>query len=160
MNTKVPKYTYTEWFTKEEMHENLKTWFSQLSFVKDEHRFLNNLIQSFAIKTLSKQEFEKIKEFKKALVETQKMLNPIIKQVQKQMNQLEIMIDKVDELEKEKTYTKLHKKLLSNVNKYLLNYSSVKEKGFMNLSSILKKEQGRFFIGNPEYKLSKIQEEK
>lgn len=160
MNTKVPKYTYTEWFTKEEMHENLKTWFSQLSFVKDEHRFLNNLIQSFAIKTLSKQEFEKIKEFKKALVETQKMLNPIIKQVQKQMNQLEIMIDKVDELEKEKTYTKLHKKLLSNVNKYLLNYSSVKEKGFMNLSSILKKEQGRIFIGNPEYKLSKIKEEK
>ena len=104
MSTEQTTKSYMEWFSAEEMHEHSKEWFAELSFIKDEQEFLNNLIKSFAIKSLTKLEFTRINDFKNAITENRRRLNAISQQVQKHMNQLEIMVDGVNQLEMEKAY--------------------------------------------------------
>ena len=154
MGTKKTTIDYIEWFDAEEMHEHSKKWFSELSFIKDEQQFLKNLIQSFAIKPLKKQQFERIDGFKKAIEENHYRLELLFKKVQKHMNQLEIMVDDVNQFDMEKAYKKTHKKLNSMVNLYLLDYRTVKERGFAKLSAILKTEKQKIALGNPDYKLT------
>ncbi|SKB26006.1 hypothetical protein [Maribacter arcticus] len=154
------KYTYIDSYSAEDMHEHSKKWFSELSFIKDEQRFLINLIHSFAIKPIDKNEFSKTEDFRNDIEENQKRLNPIIKQVQKHMNQLEIMIDGVNQLEMEQAYRKTHKKLFQKVNQFLLDYRTVKERGFAKLSSILKSTKQKKVLGNPNYQISTIKKEK
>ncbi len=150
---------YTEWLAPEEMHEQSKRWFSELTFIKDEQHFLNNLIQSFAIKPIEEKEFAMINDFKKAIAENQLRLNPILKQVQKHMNQLEIMLDDVNQHEMEKAYKKTHKSLYGRLNKYFLDYRTIKERGFAKLTHILKNTK-KMALGNPEYQLSAIEQPK
>ncbi|HZJ20229.1 MAG TPA: hypothetical protein VFD35_07750 [Pricia sp.] len=154
------EYSYMKWLDVEEMHEQSKKWFSELSFIKDEQQFLNNLIQSFAIKPVDKTEFAQISDFKKGIAENQQRLNTLFKQVQKHMNQLEILTDDVNQLEMEKAYHKTHKKLSQRMDKYLLDYRAVKQRGFAKLASILKTGKRKVALGNPDYKLSAIQKEK
>lgn len=151
---------YTEWFDADEMHEHSKKWLSELSFIQDEQQFLKNLIQSFAIKPLDKKEFGQVDDFKKSIDENRRKLNPILKQVQKHMNQLEIMMDDVNQLEMEQAYRKTHKKLYMKINQYLLDYRSVKQRGFSKLSAILKTGKNKIALGNPDYKLRAIPKEK
>jgi len=160
MHAKSAKYSYMEWFDAEEMHEHSKKWFSELSFIKDEQRFLENMIQSFAIKPIDKKEFGQINDFKNAIAENKRKLTPILKQIQKHMNQLEIMMDDINQLEMEKAYTRTHKNLFLKMNKYLLDYRMVKEKGFVKLSSILKTAKQKLALGNTDYKLNAINKEK
>ncbi len=150
---------YTEWLAPEEMHEQSKGWFSELSFIKDEQQFLNNLIQSFAIKAIEEKEFALINDFKKAIAENQHRLIPILKQVQKHMNQLEIMLDGVNQNEMEKAYKKTHENLYRRLNKYFLDYRTVKERGFPKLTLILKNTK-KMALGNPEYRLSSTEQPK
>ncbi len=154
------KYSYIESISTEEMHEDPKNWFSELAFIKDEQQFLNKLVQSFAIKTLDKKEFGQINDFKNTIAENRRRLNSIFKQVQKHMNQLEIMIDGVDQLDMEKAYLKSHNKLYLKMNNYLLDYRTVKERGFLKLASILKTAKQKIALENPEYKLRTITKEK
>lgn len=153
------EYTYIDSYSAEDMHENSKKWFSELSFIKDEQRFLISLIQSFAIKPIDKKEFSRTEEFRKDIEENQKILNPIIKQVQKHMNQLEIMIDGVNQLEMEHAYRKTHKKLFQKVNQILLDYRTIKERGFAKLSSILKSTKQKKALGNPDYQVRIVNKE-
>ncbi|WP_291868150.1 hypothetical protein [Maribacter sp.] len=153
MDTKTTKHIYTEWLSTDEMHEQSKTWFSELAFIKEEQQFLNHMILSFGIKTFNKNEFKKINEFKIALTENQRKLSPLFKQIKKHMNQLHIMLDDVNELEMEKMYQKTHKNLIKKMKKFLLDYRTLKQKGFTELSIILKNGKQKIALGNPDYKL-------
>jgi hypothetical protein len=154
MNTDPTKYRYVEWLSAEEMHGHSKEWFSNLVFIRDEQQFLNRLIESFAIKPLDKKEVKRLMAFKKALAESQHRLDSLYKQVQKHINQLEIMTHDVNQLEMEKAYRNTQGKLLMKVNKYLQDYRAVKDRGFANLSAILKKGKSKKALGNPDYKVS------
>ena len=134
------------------MHEHSKEWFSELSFIKDEQHFLNKLITSFAIKPLDKEAFKQLDDFKKAIAENQNRLIIIFKQVQKHMNQLEIMVDSVNQLEMERAYRKTHKKLFKEVNRFRVDFRTIKQRGFAKLGFLLKKDK-KITLGNPDYKL-------
>ena len=154
MKTNTTEYRYVEWLSAEEMHGLSKEWFSNLSFIRDEQQFLNRLIESFAIKPLDKTEVGRLMDFKKALAESQRRSDSLYKQVQKHINQLEIMVDDVNQLEMERAYRSTHSKLLVKVNKYLQDYRTVKNRGFAKLKSILKKGKSIKGLGNPDYKIS------
>ncbi|MEQ8419213.1 MAG: hypothetical protein RIB64_04340 [Arenibacter algicola] len=156
MSVKKTTYNYMKWFSADEMHERSKRWLSELSFIRDEQGFLDNLIKSFAIKPSQQEEFGRINDFKNAIAENRRRLNPIFKQVQKHMNQLGIMLDGVNQLEMEKGYKKTHEKLYQKMNIYLLDYRTVKERGFSKLLSILKKEKQQVGMSNPDYKVKTI----
>lgn len=159
MSTKKTTYNYIEWFSADEMHEHCKRWLSELSFIRDEQVFLNSLVLSFALKPLQKKEFGRINAFKNAIDENRLRLIPILEQVQKHMNQLEIMINGVNQLEMERAYKRTHKKLFQKMNNYLLDYRTVKERGFAKLSSILKTEKEKVALGNPDYKIRTVNKE-
>lgn len=159
MVTKKTNIDHIEWFDAEEMHEHSKKWFSELSFIKDEQQFLKNLIQTFAIKPLNKIQFGRIDGFKKAIEENEYRLELLFKKVQKHMNQLRIMVDDVNQLDMEKAYRKTHRKLNSLVNVYLLDYRTVKQRGFIKLTSILKAEKEKTALGNPDYKMTNVNKE-
>ncbi len=159
MSTKKTTIEYIEWFDAEQMHEHSKKWFSELSFIKDEQQFLKNLIQTFAIKPLNKIQFGRLEGFKKAIEENEYRLELLFKKVQKHINQLRIMLDDVNQLDMEKAYRKTHRKLNSMVNVYLLDYRTVKERGFIKLSSILKAEKEKIALGNPDYKITNVNKE-
>lgn len=150
------RYTYIESFDTEQMHEHSKEWFSELSFSKDEHQFLNNLILSFAVKPLEKADLKQLSDFKNNIAENQKELISLLKKVQKHLNQLEILIDDVDQLKLEKAYRERHKKLLLEVDEYLVKFRSVKQQSFSKLTKLLKKNK-RMALGNPDYKLKTTQ---
>lgn len=160
MSAKTTKYEYKEWFSAQEMHEDSKRWFSELSFIKDEQRFLNTLLKSFATKPLDSTEFGRINDFKNAITENRHRLNTIFKQVQKHMNQVEILVDGVNQLEMEKAFLKTHKKLYLRMNNYILDYRTVKERGFVKLASILKTAKQKKALANPDYKIITVNEEK
>lgn len=147
---------YMEWFDATEMHEHSKKWISELSFIKDEQQFLKNLIQSFAIKPLTKLQFDRMAGFKKAIEENQYRLELLFKKVQKHKNQLQIMVDEVNQLDMEKAYKKTHQRLYTMMNLYLLDYRTVKERGFVKLASILKSEKEKIALGNPDYKICNV----
>ena len=146
------RHKYIEWFDAEEMHEHSKEWFSELSFIKDEQQFLTSLITSFATKPLDKKAFKQLDDFKKSIAESQYRLISIFKQVQKHMNQLEIIIDDVNQLEMEKAYRVSHKNLFQIVNEYLLDFRTIKQRGFSKLKHLLA-ENKKIALNNPEYKL-------
>lgn len=145
-----------EWFSPEEMHEHTKKWVSELLFIKDEQHFLKNLIQSFALKTLDKKQFERIDDFNLAIKENERALNLLLPQIKKHMNLLGIMLDGINQLEMEKAYKRTHKNLFQKMNKFRIEYRTVKERGFIKLSDILKKDKQKIALGNPEYKLRSL----
>lgn len=159
MSTKTGMRNYQEWFSPEEMHEHSKKWISELTFIKDEQQFLNSITQSFAIKPLEKSEFSHINSFKTGITENQRQLKQLLAQVQKHMSQLVIMMDGVNQLEMEKAYNKTHKSLLQKIDKYLLDYRALKERGFVKLSSILKKGKEKIALNNPDYQVRKMNTE-
>jgi len=145
-------YKYIEWFDAGEMHEHSKKWFSELSFIKDEQQFLNSLIQTFAVKPLDQDAFRQLNDFNKAIAENKQRLISIFKQVQKHMNQLVIILDEVNQIEMEQAYRKTHKNLFMKVNQCVIDFRNIKQRGFSNLTGILKKNHA-IPIGNPSYKL-------
>lgn len=160
MNTKTEMHNYQDGFSPEEMHEHSKKWLSELTFIKDEQQFLNTMIQSFAIKPLNKNEFSQIDSFKTGITENQRKLKQLLAQLQKHMNQLIIMMDGVNQLEMEKAYNKTHKKLIQRIDNYLLDYRTIKERGFVKLTSILKKGKEKIALDNPEYGVRTMNTEK
>tara|TARA_R110002049_G_scaffold125135_1_gene280753 strand:- start:7946 stop:8422 length:477 start_codon:yes stop_codon:yes gene_type:complete len=152
MKNGASKYGYTEWFSAQEMHMHSKEWFSKLSFVKDNLQFLNHMIQFFTNKPLTNRELERIKDFKNTLTESHRRLTSLYKQVQKHMNQLEIIIDDVSQFDMEQAYRETHRELFLQVNNYLLDYKTVKDSGFLKLSSILKKEKSKMELVKPTNK--------
>jgi hypothetical protein len=154
MNTNSTKYRYVEWLSAKEMHEHSKEWLSELSFIREEQLFLKHLIESFALKPLDKIGIGRLLDFEKALEGSKHRLDSLYKQVQKHDNQLEIVTDDVNQLDMERAYRSTHRGLLMKVNKYLLEYRTVKDRGFAKLKAILKKGKIKKALGNPDYKVS------
>ena len=125
------------------MHEASSNWFSELNFVRDEMRFLNNLIKTYTPQLTDSKTFERSRELVGRLLENQKELVNLLKQVQLHSNQLEIMVDKVDQLKMEKAYVETHKDLIRDFDRYKTKYRALKSGLFKLISEVLKKEKQR-----------------
>ena len=143
MKKDASKYSVIKGFSVQENYKHSKEWLSKLSFVKDEQQILNQMIQRFINKPVSIRELERIKDFKNTLTVSHRRLTSLYKQVQKHMNQLEIILDDVSQLDMEQAYRATHEKLFTKVNNYLLDYRTIKDRGFVKLSSNLKKEKSK-----------------
>ncbi len=130
-----------EWLSAEEMHEGSLLWFSELNFARDEIRFLNDLIQTYTPQLTDSKIYERSSGLVGRLIDTQESLVDLMKQVQLHENQLEIMVDKVDQLKMEKAYVETHKDLTIEFNRYKKGYLGLKRELFKLLAEVLKKEK-------------------
>ncbi|WP_044397453.1 hypothetical protein [Lacinutrix sp. Hel_I_90] len=141
MITSKTENIYFEWLTAEDMHENSKKWLSELQFVKDEHLFFQDLITTYTLQIIDFEDFSDTKEIVDALNRSQKKNNELIEAVLNHEKDLEIMVDGIDDVKKEKHYKKLHRQLLTSVSEYLYDYKKVKTQLFSIVKDVMKKEK-------------------
>lgn len=134
-------HRYIEWLSPEEMHAASVEWISELKFAKDEQLFLNDLVRNYTLQLVEGDLFEKSKPIVKDLSNAEKEVIVLMKKVQVHENQLDIMIDDVDQLPKEKAYIRTHKELLSEIEHYSAEYRELKAKLFSLLTDIMKNQK-------------------
>lgn len=135
------RYKYVEWISPEEMHQASLLWMSQLKFARDEQRFLNDLVKSYTLQLTDSAFFEESKTVVDTLLQMEKRIVPLMKQVQKHENQLEIMVDEVDQLQMEQAYAATHRELIANMEQYMTSYREVKTNLFSLVSKVMRKEK-------------------
>lgn len=134
-------YKYVEWISPVEMHQATLDWLSELNFVRDEQKFLNNLVKSHTLELTDKAIFENSRKLVGDIADAEHEVVALMKQVQTHENLLEIMLDDVDQPKMEAAYRDTHKDLILAVSDYLLNYRKLKSKLFSLLSTVLRKEK-------------------
>ena len=134
MKTKTKKHRYIKWKSPEEMHDTTIQWISELKFVKDEQRFLNDLIRSYTLQITSLGIFEESRKLVTAISNSELEVEQLLKRVKIHENQLSIMLDDVDQPKMEKAYTETHRDLLTEIDVCLVNYRKLKESLFKMIS--------------------------
>ena len=130
---------YIEWISPEEMHKATLSWVSELKFARDEQLFLNSLVKSYTPELIEHEIYDKSKELVIGILDAEKELTGLLKEVQVHENQLEIMIDDVDQPKMEKAYRDSHLDLVKRMDTYLAAYRSLKKQLFDLLINIIKK---------------------
>ncbi|MDC6351937.1 hypothetical protein PP178_10260 [Zeaxanthinibacter sp. PT1] len=130
-----------EWLDPDSLHNETKMWISELDFMCDEQRFLNDLIKDFTIELTQTSNFEVAKQKVSELLSIENELVHLKEKVQLHGNQLKIMTDKVDQLEMESAYLKTHKNLSDHLKDYRKRYQELKTQFFKLLTAQLKKRK-------------------
>ena len=141
MKTTDKQYTYVEWKSPEEMHQSSLQWLSELNFIKDEHRFLNDLIRSFTLQITNMGLFEKSRKLIISISNSELSADKLLKEVKTHENQLSIMIDDIDQPKMEKAYAETHRDFIIEIAAYCAGYRNLKGSLFTMLSKIMKKEK-------------------
>lgn len=141
MKTTDKQYTFVEWKSPEEMHHTSLQWLSELNFIKDEHRFLNELIRSYTLQITNMGLFEKARKLIVAISNSELNTDRSLKKVRVHESQLSIMIDDIDQPKMEKAYTETHRDLIIEIGAYCAGYRNLKEKLFTMLSMVMKKDK-------------------
>ena len=142
MSAAANKNRMMEWLDPNEMHEDSQKWMSELKFVRDEQLFLNDLVKSYTLQLTDSAVFNESKEIIGAIATAEKEVIVLMKKVQAHGNQLEIMLDHIDQLKMEATYTKTHWELHTEIAKYSFEYRELKSRLFKLVSKIMKKDKG------------------
>ncbi|MCJ7465602.1 MAG: hypothetical protein MUO53_02795 [Maribacter sp.] len=134
-------HRYTEWLNAEEMHDTSKRWMSELKFTRDEQLFLNDLVKSYTLELIDSPIFDESKKIVDTILYEEEKVVSLMKKVQAHENLLEIMVNNIDELEKEKAYTKTHWELATELQQYMVDYQRIKTRLFKLLSKVMKKQK-------------------
>ncbi len=135
------KRRYTEWIHAEEMHEASKRWMSALKFTRDEQLFLNDLVKSYTIELTDGTVFDESKKIVNTILYEEEKVIWLMKKVQAHENRLEIMVNNVDQIAKERAYTKTHWELDTEIQQYMTDYQNIKTRLFKLISKVLKKQK-------------------
>lgn len=146
MKTTRSNTNYVEWLSAEHMHEASKEWLSELSFIKDEHTFLEDLIKSNTLKLINPKHFSHNKEIIDAINKSEKTNNHLINAVKAHERKLEIMTDNIDQPELEKAYKKEHRELIIKISAFEKNYKTLKRELFEIIKNIKKQEKQKLLI--------------
>ena len=102
MKTIMPNIKYIESKSPDELHVESLNWISELKFIKDEQRFLNDLLKSFTLQLLENQEFSKNREIINNLTKIRKGGEQLLKKLINHENELLILVDGIDQIKEEK----------------------------------------------------------
>ena len=141
MKTIMPNIKYIESKSPDELHVESLNWISELKFIKDEQRFLNDLLKSFTLQLLENQEFSKNREIINNLTKIRKGGEQLLKKRINHENELLILVDGIDQIKEEKHYRFLHSTYLLEVTNYFNDYKSLKKEIFSVIKQILKQEK-------------------
>ena len=131
-------YGYIEWLSAEEMHEASVQWMSELKFVRDEQRFLNDLVATYTLQLVDQKVFKESQKIIGSLSKAENEVIPYMKRVKSHENLLEIMINDIDELKMEKAYIETHWQLSSEIKMYMKDYRELKTALFHLVAKVKK----------------------
>ena len=135
---------YVDLYSAEMMHKASRNWLSELQFITDEQHFFDELIRSFTLQLIDSKYFEESKVLIDTLSGLRTRTDQLIKTVRSHENELEIMVDDIDEPEKEEAYRQEHRQLIIGISEFEKTYKAFKTRFFDLIKSILKvQKQGR-----------------
>jgi len=143
MKTTNTHLKYVEWFSAEDMHSTSKQWLSELSFLKDEQLFFEDLIRKYIFELIAPDQFKKTTKIVEDLGSSRKKVDELIKLVEAHERGLEIMVDGVDQVIEEEVYKNEHKRLIIEVSEFLKGYRKLKETLFNTVKEIAKSDKKR-----------------
>jgi hypothetical protein len=137
--TKIRKDWYGRLKSKEELHDNSKTWLSEILFVNDELRFLNHLLGLNYIDFLEFGLNQKIEKLVKSIKEEKKTGATLKKLIQDHERILSGLIEK-DSVESNANYMDAHKKLEFEMILYNKKYKKLKRQIFEVVENVMEKK--------------------
>lgn len=141
MKTTKTHLKYVEWLSAEDMHLTSKQWLSELSFLKDEQLFFEDLIRKYIFELIAPDQFKKTTKIVEMLSSSRKKTEELIKLVEAHERGLEVMVDGVDEVVEEEVYKNEHRKLIVMFSEFLKEYKNLKQTLFTTVKKIAKSEK-------------------
>jgi hypothetical protein len=141
MKTIMPNIKYIETKSPDELHVESLNWISELKFIKDEQKFLEDLLKSYTIQLLENQDFSKNREIINDLTKIRKSGESLLKKLINHENELLILVDGIDQIKEEKHYRFLHSTYLLKVTNYFNDYKDIKKEIFSAIKEIMKHEK-------------------
>lgn len=135
---KTNKGTIVEWYSAERMHDMSKNWLSDLKFIKDEQVFLEELITNHTQKILEEESLTRAQTATTALYRTKRGCEKLINQIVQHENDLRLMVDGKDEIEKETQYKEEHREITGVISSFYHDYKAVKFEIFELIKDIIK----------------------
>ncbi|MFD2542260.1 hypothetical protein ACFSSB_08015 [Lacinutrix gracilariae] len=132
---------YLELMNATEMHQASKKWYSELSFIKDEQLFLDDLVTTYTLQLINKREFEDNTEIVDALNRSQKRNEELLNIVKTHTNDLEVLVDNIKQPKEEAGYKKEHQELVKVISEFFIEYKNLKTQLFQIFKDILKNEK-------------------
>jgi len=140
METKIKK----DWFGREksiaELHYDSKLWISEIEFINDELRFLDNLLSMYFIDCLDLGLKKNIEEFVKKIATEKQLISTFINLINKHEKILVDLIE-TNSVKSNKNFLESHKKLEREINTYFKNYKKLKKDIFNTIENIMKKKE-------------------
>jgi tRNA/tmRNA/rRNA uracil-C5-methylase (TrmA/RlmC/RlmD family) len=146
MKASATEIKYVEWLNAEVMHNASRSWLSELMFIKDEQLFFDDLIKSYTLQLIDSKYFAKSKKIVERLSHLQKDTSKIIEKVKKHERALNIMLDKIDQLEEEENYKKEHRNLIILVTEFFQMNQSIKKHLFKLIKGIIKEKKQKLLL--------------
>ena len=142
----MPNIKYIETKSPDELHVESLNWISELKFIKDEQKFLEDLLKSYTIQLLENQDFSKNREIINDLTKIRKSGENLLKKLINHENELLILVDGIDQIKEEKHYRFLHSTYLLEVTNYFNEYKDIKKEIFSAVKKIMKQEKQKRFL--------------
>ncbi|WGD34264.1 hypothetical protein [Olleya sp. YS] len=131
----------TEWYSADRMHDMSKNWLSDLSFIKDEQLFLEDLITNYTQKIIDSDALDRAQNVATALQRTKRGNQKLLTALKKHENELQIMVDGKDELEKENKYKSDHQEFTKTISSFYFDYKAVKFEIFELVKQLMKTDK-------------------
>ena len=130
-----------EWYSADELHEASQNWLVELAFIKDEHLFFEDIFSTFTLQLIEAKGFEEKTEIIDAINYSQRLNNNLIKEIKKHDKDLKLLVDGIDQREKEMNYKREHRKLMAKVDEHLKEYKLLKTQLFSIIKEVFKREK-------------------
>ncbi len=146
MYTNQYKFKYLEWYSPEEIHNTTLKWQSEIEFIEVEWNFLKELLSDNTLLLLSETDFEKTKKHISKLSGYKTKIADLKKLLEEHRNALEVLIDGVNELQKEKAFKERHVLLELKIQDFNDTYKRIKNDAFDIMKESLKKRKQKTLL--------------
>ena len=140
MKTKIKKKWYGKLKSIDEIHNDSRTWLSEIHFVNDEIRFLEHLLSSNYIDFLDAGLQEKIEVLITNLSGEKKKGNSLYKLIKHHERILSDLID-TKSVTSNKHYLQTHENLERNIDIYFSKYKEIKKQIFEIVEIVMRKKE-------------------
>ncbi len=134
-------FRYLEWKSPAEMHHSTVQWTSELNFIKDEHRFFEDMLKEHTMPIIESSLFSRAKDLTERMTRSEKELEKLAAKVNDHNKRLYRLIENIDEPREARIYKEEHKALLRAVNKYSEEYKKLKREIFETITQALKQQK-------------------
>lgn len=141
MENKAHHYRYIEWKTPDEMHFSSLQWKSELNFIKDEHRFFEDMLKEYTMPIIESQLFSRVKELIQQLDLSRKELHDMETRVNDHIKRIQKLLENIDEPKEGKVYREEHKNILNDVIHFSRDYKILKKDIFEAVTKALKQQK-------------------